>query len=273
MPKMSFSAFSELWAETSGLKVYLNSIAKAKAIDTETVHIITKRPNPLLPNMLAFLFIMDESWAKQNDALAPQNLKAQTFNPAVLNANGTGPFKLVIREPDVRTILIKNGHWWDLAQHPHNIDKLVFMPIANSATRAAALFSGEIDLLLDPPLQDLERIKATVGLKLKSTHQLRTIFLGMDQSISELRSSNIKGKNPLADKRVRKAFYHGIDIETIKDKVMRSWSIPAGIIAPPGVNGHTPELDQRLPFDPSTSESAACQRRLCRRVRAHTGLS
>ena len=46
--------------------------------------------------------------------------------------------------------------------------------------------------------------------------ELRTIFLGMDQSRDELLFSNVKGKNPFKDKRVRQAFYQAIDIEAIK---------------------------------------------------------
>ena len=70
----------------------------------------------------------------------------------------------------------------------------------------------------------------------------------------ELNSSNIKGKNPFADKRVRLAMYHALDMEAIKDKVMRGQSVPAGIITAPGVNGHTAARDKRLPYDPELSK-------------------
>ena len=76
----------------------------------------------------------------------------------------------------------------------------------------------------------------------------------MCSSDLELNSSNIKGKNPFADKRVRLAMYHALDMDAIKDKVMRGQSVPAGIITAPGVNGHTPERDQRLPYDPELSK-------------------
>ena len=82
----------------------------------------------------------------------------------------------------------------------------------------------------------------------------RTIFFGMDQGSAELNSSNIKGKNPFADKRVRLAMYHALDMEAIKEKVMRGQSFPAGIITAPGINGHTPERDQRFAYDPDLSK-------------------
>jgi peptide/nickel transport system substrate-binding protein len=54
----------------------------------------------------------------------------------------------------------------------------------------------------------------------------------------------VKGKNPFADKRVRQAMNMAIDRGAIKRVVMRGQSVPAGIIAPPFVNGYTKELDQ-----------------------------
>lgn len=49
--------------------------------------------------------------------------------------------------------------------------------------------------------------------------------------------------------------YQAIDIQTIRDDVMEGLSMPAGMIIPPGVNGHGPELDQRLPYDPVAAKS------------------
>ena len=43
--------------------------------------------------------------------------------------------------------------------------------------------------------------------------------------------------------------YHALDMDAIKDKVMRGLSEPAGIITFPGVTGYTKELDKRLPYD------------------------
>jgi len=65
----------------------------------------------------------------------------------------------------------------------------------------------------------------------------------MDVASPELKTSNIKGRNPFADKRVRKAMNMSIDREAIKRAVMRGQSIPAGMLAPPFVNGYTKELD------------------------------
>jgi peptide/nickel transport system substrate-binding protein len=84
--------------------------------------------------------------------------------------------------------------------------------------------------------------------------ELRTIFLGMDQMRPELLESNIKGKNPFKDKRVRQAFYQAIDEDAIKTKVMRGFANPTALMVGPGVNGFDPALNTRYPYDPDAAK-------------------
>ena len=103
----------------------------------------------------------------------------------------------------------------------HNLSRVVFQPITQTSTRVAALLSGEVDVAEPIPLQDIDRINENPGTKALTGPELRTIFLGMDQWRDELTYSNIKGKNPLQDQRVRQAMYQAIDIEAIHRVVMR----------------------------------------------------
>ena len=233
----------------SDYKAQISSIKEVRKVDDSTIHIVTNGPNPILPNQLVTIAILSKQWAEKNNVTGVQDYKNKQETYAVRNANGTGAFKLQLREPDVRTILVKNESWWGLKDQPFNIDEIVYTPIQNQATRVAALLSGELDFLLDPPLQDLARIKAAPGLQTKQSPQDRTIFIGMDVASPELRSSSVKGKNPFADPRVRQAAYQAIDIKAIQQKVMRGDAEPAGIITPSFVNGWTKALDERLPYD------------------------
>ena len=240
-------AFSINRAKTapSDMVDLIKSIKSATATDDHTLEIKTEGPNPILLNQLTQIFVMSESWAKANGCEVSYNWDAGETSYCASNANGTGPFKITLREQDVRTHFKRNKSWWG-DHSTHNIEKIELLPIKNDATRVAALLSGEIDYTNVVPVQDIERIKSSSGHIVKMTPQNRTIFFGMDQGSAELNSSNIKGKNPFADKRVRLAMYHALDMDAIKDKVMRGQSVPAGIITAPGVNGHTAERDQRF---------------------------
>ena len=248
-------AFSINRAKTapSDMVDLIKSIKSARAIDDHTVEVKTDGPNPILLSQLTQIFVMSEAWSKANGCEVSYNWDAGETSYCASNSNGSGPFKITLREQDVRTVLEKNNDWWG-DDSTFNVDTIELLPIANDATRVAALLSGEIDYTNVVPVQDIERIKSSSGHDVKMTPQNRTIFFGMDQGSAELNSSNIKGKNPFADKRVRLAMYHALDMEAIKDKVMRGQSAPAGIITAPGVNGHTAERDQRMPYDPEMSK-------------------
>jgi peptide/nickel transport system substrate-binding protein len=65
----------------------------------------------------------------------------------------------------------------------------------------------------------------------------------------------VKGRNPFADVRVRRAVYEAIDEEAIRREVMRGLAVPTGLLIPPGANGWSEELDRRLPYDPATAKA------------------
>ena len=233
-------------APTSNFKQYLTGVTEAKKVDDVTVDIITSGPNPVLLQQLTEVRIMSKSWSEKNNVAKPQNFieKEETF--AVRNMNGTGPYMLKSREVDIRTVFVENPNWW--GKREGNVTEMVYQPIKSDATRIAALISGEVDFVLDPPLQDLQRLKSG-GTKVVEGNENRTIFFGFDQERNELLYSNVKGKNPFKDIKVRQAVYHAIDIEAIKSRIMRGQALPTGSIIAPQVNGFTKEVDVRLPLD------------------------
>ena len=107
----------------------------------------------------------------------------------------------------------------------------------------------------------LERIAATPGLKVQKAESTQTLYVGFDQASPELRSSNVKGRNPFADRRVRQAFYQGIDIGRIVE-ALHGLAVPAGMLIWPKGNGWSEELDRRPPYDPDESQSASGRGRL-----------
>ncbi|MGH6943901.1 MAG: ABC transporter substrate-binding protein, partial [Geminicoccaceae bacterium] len=124
----------------------------------------------------------------------------------------------------------------------------------SDSTRVAALLSGEMDLIDPVPTQDLQRVGKNDGTRAMTGPELRTIFLGMNQSDDELASSNVQGKNPFKDKLVRKAFYQAINIEAIHRAVMRGYSQPSAAMVAPEINGAPKDLE-RYPYDPEAAKA------------------
>ena len=176
-----------------------------KKIDDLTVEFTTNGPNPVELEHIVTINIMSKAWCEKNRATKPQNYTQKEDMITARQANGTGPYMLKTREPDVKTVLIKNPNWWGLKEKRFegNADEVIYTPIVSDATRVAALLSGEVDLVNDPPPQDVPRLTQTQGIKVLEGTENRIVFIGMDQARDELLYSNVKGKNPFKDKRVR----------------------------------------------------------------------
>ncbi|MEM9522745.1 MAG: ABC transporter substrate-binding protein [Pseudomonadota bacterium] len=227
----------------SGYRELLASVVEVRAPGQYVIEIVTKGPNPIMPNNLTNLLMMDKGWAEANGAVKVQDYEGGEDTYAAKNANGTGPYRLVSREPDVKTVLAINETYWGKNEFPMDVTEIVYTPIQNAATRVAALLSGEVDFIQDVPVQDLERVAAADGLDVRTAPQNRVIFFGMNMGDADLVNDNVDGKNPLADRRVRQAMNLAINREAIRKVVMRDQSVPAGMIAPPFVNGWNAEMD------------------------------
>jgi peptide/nickel transport system substrate-binding protein len=238
-------------AEGSDLKTRLSADTEVKKVDSHTVDFITKVPNPIIFYEWDTWYMMSKGWAEANNAVKPESVTAKRENFATRNANGTGPFRLVSREPDVKTVAEPNPAWWD--KPTHNLTKVTFTPIASDATRVAALLSGQVDWADPIPVQDMKRIDDNPDTKMMVGPELRTIFLGWDQHRPELLHSSVKGKNPFQDKRVRQAMFQAIDIQAIHKVVMRGLSRPSAMMIAPGVNGFD-DAFKRRPYDPEAAK-------------------
>lgn len=236
-------SFNRASMESSDMKELIVTVKEVRAVDDYTVEVETEGPNPILPNNLTNLFMMDKGWAEANDVVKPAEFDDGEETYAVRNANGTGAFMLVSREPDTKTVLKANPDYWGIGEFPLDVTEIIYTPIQNAATRVAALLSGEVDLIQDVPVQDLDRVAGTDGLTVINAPQNRTIFFGLNSGSADLESDNIDGKNPFADVRVRRAMNMAIDRDAIKQVVMRGQSAPTGVIIPPFVNGWTEALD------------------------------
>jgi peptide/nickel transport system substrate-binding protein len=241
--------FARAQSEESRMKELLNSIVEVRAVDDLTVEFVTDGPNPILPANLTNLFIMDKGWTEANNAVTVTDTDAGEDTFASQNANGTGPYTLVSREQDVRTVLQQNPNYWGAGTFPMEVTEVIYTPIQNPATRVAALLSGEVDFIQDVPVQDLDRVAGTDGLDVRTAPQNRVIFFGMNLGSDDLANDSVEGANPLADVRVRKAMNMAINRDAIQQVVMRGQSQPAGMIAPPFVNGWTAEMDSSVSTD------------------------
>jgi peptide/nickel transport system substrate-binding protein len=241
---------------TSQRSFQLKGVKTARAIDPLTLELTLDAPDAVLPEKLFMLAMMSRAWSSKHGVEKAQDFNGKQETFAVRNANGTGAFRLDRFEPDVRTVLKRNPQWWGWSdKRSGNLDEVTLIAIRSDATRLAALVSGEIDLVLDPPVQDIERLKREPAIRLLQVTDLGQQYLTFDQSRDELEGSDVKGRNPFQDLRVRRAVYQAINVDLITQKVLRGLGTPTGAFLSPKVDGSPADLDKRLPFDPAKARA------------------
>jgi len=233
--------------EGSDVRSQLGTVKAIRKTGNLQIEIDTTVPNPILPDVITNILIMSKKWAEDNNATRPVDRRRGIENAASFRANGTGPFRVRERQPGVRTVISVHAPWW--GKRESNLDQIEFIPISNDATRVAALLTGEVDVIDPVPLQDMARVQATSGLLVRQTPESRIVFLGFDQKRDELLVSNVKGKNPFKDQRVRQAIYQAIDIETITSRVMRGIAKPTGSMITDSIRGYANSMAPRLEFN------------------------
>jgi peptide/nickel transport system substrate-binding protein len=240
-------------AKTSQRTFQLRGVTGARKVDTLTVDVLLSAPDAVLPQKMWLVAIMNKAWAEKHGVQVPQDYNAKQETYAVRNTNGTGPYRLKSYDPDQRTVIVRNPDWWGWsAKDLGNVQEATYVVVQSDATRLAALASGEVDFVIDPPFQDIARLRQDKALKLVETTDSGTQYLGFDQSRNELQFGEARG-NPFKDLRVRRAIYQAIDINLIIGKVLRGQASPAGSHLSKWVDGYVPELETRLPYDPAAA--------------------
>lgn len=231
----------------SKIALALAAVGDVRAVDAQTVDIVTTMPDPTLPEEIVRWDIMSAAWCRAHTA--EQVATANSY--ADDHADGTGPFSVESRVLGEQTVLVANPNWW--GKSTGNVDRGVFRPIADSGARLAALTAGAVDMIASVPPDDLGALARTQGVRIVHTASTRTIVLGFRHSRFVKGHGGPPRPNPFTDRRVRTAFAQAIDENAIVATVMRGLATPAGLIVGPGVRGFDPALNQRPEYDPANA--------------------
>lgn len=216
-----------------------------KKIDDYTIHVITERPYPLMPNDLAQIFIVSKK--------AAEGAKTGDYNSGKA-AIGTGPFKFVEWVPGDRVVLERNKGYW--GKKPE-WSRVVIKPIRSGPARVAALLAGDVDFIDNVPTTDITRLKKEPKLSLSDGVSNRVIYLHLDHQRDDSPFVKAKNggpiKNPLKDLKVRKAISKAINRPAIVERVMEGVAIPAGQLLPEGFFAVSPKLKPEK-FDPAATK-------------------
>jgi peptide/nickel transport system substrate-binding protein len=234
-------SFGRINQKQGTMQIYVTGVKEVVKVDDHTVDFILSGPVPILLRNIVDFRIMSKSWSEKHRSENVQDYAKKEEIYASRNTNGTGPYMIKGWSPDKEIVFTHHKGWW--GKLDGNVTDVIYNPVKADATRVSALLAGDVDLVTDVPVQDVERLRKDPKTKVLDGHEVRTIFIGMDQHNKELKYSDVKGKNPFLDVKVRRALNMAVDREAIKRVVMRGLAIPAGIMVAPGVHGYSKDID------------------------------
>jgi peptide/nickel transport system substrate-binding protein len=221
---------------------YTKAIVAKEIVDPYTIRFRTAFPHPLMPNDLSTIYIVSKKVAT--------GASTEDFNTGKATV-GSGRFKFVKYVSGDHVDLVRNDNYW--GEKPA-WDKVTFKIIKNESARVAALLSGDVEAIEQPPTADLTRIKGDPKFTVTSKISHRVIYFNFDhlQRVSPFitdKAGKPLERNPLLDVRVRRAISKAINRPAIADRVMEGQAVPSGQLVSEKLFGHVPGLKAEA-FDP-----------------------
>ncbi|AMN44043.1 ABC transporter substrate-binding protein [Rhodoplanes sp. Z2-YC6860] len=211
-------SYQRLANETkSPVRTYINKVKSVEAVGSDTVRFTLSEPFAPFDRQVSLISILPKQ--------AFEQIGAAKF---ALEPVGSGPFKVVRWVKDDHVELAAFDKYWGGAP---KIKTLVFKPVPSAPTRAAALSSGELDVvpILPPALVDV--LGSRKGLRVEKVSSNKVVYLGFDVN------------NPaLSDVRIRQAIDLAIDRNALTSRLLRGLGKPSGQIVAPVTFGYSPDI-------------------------------
>ena len=208
------------------LSFFFASVENVEAVDDSTVKFTLNEPYaPFLSNLASPTGLL------VSPAAVEQHGAEFSRNPV-----GTGPFKFEEWQSNSRVVVSRNHAYWDGAPP---LEAVIFRPITDANTRVAEMLSGGIDLLLEPPPDNVAQFRDDPGFVVNETvgPHVWYVMLNMREGV-------------FADERVRQAVNYAVNKQSLVEDVLQGTAdISAGPI-PPAFNwAYNPDIDP-YPYDP-----------------------
>ncbi len=185
---------------------------RVEKVDNATFKLITKKPDPVLPQRLIRFFILPSKYFQEKGE--------EGFIAAPI---GTGPYKFVERKIDDHIKVTAVDNYW---RGNASIKDVTFRIIPNTATALQSLKAGEIDLVVSPPPDQFDQLNAGANTKAVSAVSDR---IGYCQFFPD----SPQGGKELKDKRVRQAINYAVNVDNMIKFLLAGHAVRNPTILPP----------------------------------------
>jgi peptide/nickel transport system substrate-binding protein len=212
----------------SPVRAYLTRIQKMERLDDHQLRFTVDAPFVTFARQVSLVSIVSQ---KAYEKMGPQQFS--------LTPVGSGPFKVRRWVKDSAVELDANPQYWGGAP---KVQSLVFKPVPSEASRAAALMSGELDVVPVLPPTLVGMLANKPGVTIAKVVSNRAVFAGFN--VADPVVSNVK---------VRQAINHAVDRDAITQKLLRGMGLPLGQLATPPDFGYDPTLKPPT-YDPKLAK-------------------
>jgi len=196
--------------------LYTPFVNTVDVVDEFTVKVTLKTP---------FAFFLNNLAHSASGIISPAALK--TYGKDISRrAVGTGPFKFVEWVFGDHLTMVRNDDYW--GGKPY-LDKIIVKTVKEDSARVMMLQSGDADLIVRIPSEDIPRLEKDPNLKLDATETLRVLFLSVNCY-----------KKPYNDVRIRQALAYAIDKESIVKNIYQGKALVASNLITPLTTGYIP---------------------------------
>ncbi len=202
-----------------GFKGSYAAVSSVATPDPSTVVVKTEYPSAGL------LFILYTVYSSIHNPKTYEKLGKDAYG--VNSVDGTGPFKLKEFTPGNQLVIERNNDYrWAPAfafnQGAAHLDAIVYRHFADDSSRTAAIEAGDMDIIVQPNLADVDRLKKNPNLVVisKPMPATRTVYFNAEA-------------RPWTDKRVRQAMAHAIQRGPIIDRLLFGNGVAATSVVPP----------------------------------------
>jgi len=208
---------------------YYQYLDHTEVIDDYTIDLITKTPNPIVPETLSLLYILPPDYYVEVGQLG--------FSEKPI---GTGPFTFVERQKGVAISVKRNPQYW---RGTPQIEEIVFKQAGEASTRVAMLLTGEADIITNVPPEMLDQIAASGEGRVELVASQRKIMVEFNKEMA-----------PLDDVRVRQAFNYAIDKDSLIKYVLNNLAVRAKGVLLPGMVGYDPSKLVAYDYNPEKAK-------------------
>lgn len=205
-------------------------IDNVEATDAATLTINLKYPDP---NLLQNLGITTSGIISPDSATKEGNTPENIVTPV-----GTGPYEFVEFKKGTKLTYQRYEDYW--GEKPY-YSEVVFQIIPEANSREAGLRSGQLQMIMNPPVTDLEALENTPGLAVFNAPSDRSIFVAFNTQ-----------KAPFDNAKVRQAFNYAVNKEAIIESVLFGTANIMDSPLPSSLNGYCKVGE--YPYDPEKAK-------------------